>query len=209
MLRGDKVVCFAEVVGDSEVRVFSPRALARVCVCVCVLYTGLMTLQILVRDDHESKKLNVHLYNSIKKSLYKPAAFSKGFLFPLAEVCVVVSRIVPVSSTIIDGQSCRAVAFPERSSLRSSALPCRCATPPVRDGHTGPTSVFIQVLIDKEYALSYPTKSSTDSSPPSCGSRASKTNCQCCGTRACSHSPSGIGMTSPKTSETRCSTAVG
>jgi len=40
-----------------------------------------------VRDEiHESKKLNVHLYNSIKKSLYKPAAFFKGFLFPLAEV---------------------------------------------------------------------------------------------------------------------------
>lgn len=40
-----------------------------------------------VRDDiDEHKKLNVHLYNALKKSLYKPAAFFKGFLFPLAMV---------------------------------------------------------------------------------------------------------------------------
>jgi essential nuclear protein 1 len=66
-----------------------------------------------VRDEiHESKKLNVHLYNSIKKSLYKPAAFFKGFLFPLAEVCVVAFRITPVSSTITDRQSCRAAPAP-------------------------------------------------------------------------------------------------
>jgi len=57
-----------------------------------------------VRDGiHESKKLNVHLYNSIKKSLYKPTAFFKSSLFPPAELCVIVSRIIPVSSMITDG----------------------------------------------------------------------------------------------------------
>ena len=41
-----------------------------------------------MRDDiHEHKKLNVHLYNCLKKALYKPAAFFKGFLFPLVQVC--------------------------------------------------------------------------------------------------------------------------
>lgn len=40
-----------------------------------------------VRDDiRENKTLNYHLYRSLKKSLYKPAAFFKGFLFPLCEV---------------------------------------------------------------------------------------------------------------------------
>ena len=40
-----------------------------------------------VKDDiEENKKLNIHLYNAIKKSLYKPAAFFKGFLFPLVSV---------------------------------------------------------------------------------------------------------------------------
>lgn len=38
-----------------------------------------------VREDiYENKKLNVHLFNCLKKSLYKPAGFFKGFLIPLA-----------------------------------------------------------------------------------------------------------------------------
>ena len=37
-----------------------------------------------VREEiHETKKLNVHLFNALKKGLYKPAAWFKGFLFPL------------------------------------------------------------------------------------------------------------------------------
>ena len=39
-----------------------------------------------VRDDiHENKKLNVHLFNALKKALYEPAAWFKGFLFPMVE----------------------------------------------------------------------------------------------------------------------------
>ncbi len=34
-------------------------------------------------------KLNLHLYEALKKSLYKPAAFFKGVLFPLCEVSMV------------------------------------------------------------------------------------------------------------------------
>lgn len=40
-----------------------------------------------VRDDiAENKKLNYHLYMALKKALYKPGAFFKGFLFPLCQV---------------------------------------------------------------------------------------------------------------------------
>jgi essential nuclear protein 1 len=39
-----------------------------------------------IRDNQG--KLNVHLYDAMKKSLYKPAAFFKGLLFPLCEVSV-------------------------------------------------------------------------------------------------------------------------
>lgn len=40
-----------------------------------------------VRDDiAEYKKLNFHLYQALKKALYKSAAFFKGFLLPLCEV---------------------------------------------------------------------------------------------------------------------------
>ncbi len=40
-----------------------------------------------VRDEIVDKgKLSVQLYDALKKGLYKPAAFFKGFLFPLCEV---------------------------------------------------------------------------------------------------------------------------
>ena len=39
-----------------------------------------------VRDDiRKNDKLNYHLYMSLKKALYKPASFYKGFLLPLAQ----------------------------------------------------------------------------------------------------------------------------
>lgn len=41
-----------------------------------------------VREDiRKNKRLHFALYQSLKKSLYKPAAFNKGILFPLCEVC--------------------------------------------------------------------------------------------------------------------------
>ena len=42
-----------------------------------------------VRDDiAEFHRLNFHLYASLKKALFKPAAFFKGILLPLCSVCV-------------------------------------------------------------------------------------------------------------------------
>lgn len=42
-----------------------------------------------VREDiRKNKRLHFALYQALKKSLYKPAAFNKGILFPLCEVCV-------------------------------------------------------------------------------------------------------------------------
>jgi len=40
-----------------------------------------------VRDDiAEYKRLNFHLYQALRKALFKPGAFMKGFLLPLCEV---------------------------------------------------------------------------------------------------------------------------
>jgi hypothetical protein len=48
-----------------------------------------------VREDiHENKKLNVHLFNSLKRALYKPAGFFKGTLDP----------IVPMGQTVTKKQ---------------------------------------------------------------------------------------------------------
>ncbi|KAI5854412.1 Bystin-domain-containing protein [Tricharina praecox] len=97
-----------------------------------------------VRDEiHESKKLNVHLYNSIKKSLYKPAAFFKGFLFPLAE-----SGTCSLKEAQIIGSVLTRISIPVLHSAAALLRLCEM-------DYTGPTSVFIQVLIDKKYALPY------------------------------------------------------
>ncbi len=41
-----------------------------------------------VRDDiAEYKKLNFHLYQALRKALFKPGAFFRGILLPLCEVC--------------------------------------------------------------------------------------------------------------------------
>jgi essential nuclear protein 1 len=42
-----------------------------------------------VRDDiAEYKRLNFHLYQALRKALFKPAAFMKGFLLPLCDVSI-------------------------------------------------------------------------------------------------------------------------
>ncbi|CAJ0764940.1 23491_t:CDS:10 [Entrophospora sp. SA101] len=87
-----------------------------------------------VRDDiKENKKLNPHLYMALKKALYKPAAFFKGILFPLS--AIVGSVISKVSIPM----------------LHSSAALLRLA----EMDYTGPSSLFIRILLDKKYALPY------------------------------------------------------
>ena len=41
-----------------------------------------------IRDDiRENKKLSVHYYAALKRSMYKPGAFFKGIIFPMLDVC--------------------------------------------------------------------------------------------------------------------------
>jgi essential nuclear protein 1 len=55
-----------------------------------------------VRDDiQENTKLNYHLYMSVKKSLYKPAAFFKGFLLPLLEDGCTLKEAAIVGSVLV------------------------------------------------------------------------------------------------------------
>lgn len=50
---------------------------------VCQKFMEIVVLDKVREDIYENKKLNVHLFNALKKSLYKPRAFFLGFLFPL------------------------------------------------------------------------------------------------------------------------------
>ncbi|CAG8525072.1 1986_t:CDS:2 [Cetraspora pellucida] len=97
-----------------------------------------------VRDDiHENKKLNCHLYMALKKALYKPAAFFKGILFPLCE-----SGTCTLKEAVIIGSVISKVSIP---MLHSSAALLRLA----EMEYTGPTSIFIRILLDKKYALPF------------------------------------------------------
>lgn len=97
-----------------------------------------------VRDDiQENKKLNYHLYMALKKSLYKPAAFFKGILFPLCE-----SGTCTLKEAAIIGSVISKLSIP---ALHSSAALLRLA----EMDYTGPNSLFIRILLDKKYALPY------------------------------------------------------
>ncbi|KAJ1723317.1 snoRNA-binding rRNA-processing protein [Coemansia erecta] len=97
-----------------------------------------------VRDDiADNKKLNYHLYMTLKKSLYKPAAFFKGILFPLCEAGTCTLR-----EAVIIGSVLVKVSVPV---LHSAAALYQLA----EMEYSGPTSVFIRILLDKKYALPF------------------------------------------------------
>ena len=85
------------------------------------------------------------MYEAIKKSIYKPAAFFKGILFPLCD-----GGGVTLKEAAIIGSVIAKVSIPV---LHSAAALLRLA----EMEYTGPTSLFIRILLDKKYALPYKT----------------------------------------------------
>jgi essential nuclear protein 1 len=96
------------------------------------------------REDIQlNKKLNVHLYMSLKKGLYKPAAFFKGFLFPLCEYGDATLREAAIIGSVLSKVSIP-VLHSAAALLKISEM-----------DYTGPNSLFIRILLDKKYALPY------------------------------------------------------
>ncbi|ORY25648.1 Bystin-domain-containing protein [Naematelia encephala] len=118
---------FVSNLKPSEVRVFLEGVLLDQC-----------------REDMRSNggKLNVHLYEALKKALYKPAAFFKGILFPLCETACSLKEAAIVASVL------SRVSVPV---LHSAAALLRLASM----DYSGPNSLFIRILLDKKYALPY------------------------------------------------------
>lgn len=97
-----------------------------------------------VREDiQKNKKLHFALYQTLKKSLYKPAAFFKGILFPLCE-----SGTCNLREAVIIGSIIEKVSIP---ALHSSVALLKLA----EMEYCGTTSYFIKILLDKKYALPY------------------------------------------------------
>ncbi|KAH6826668.1 bystin-like protein [Perilla frutescens var. hirtella] len=97
-----------------------------------------------VREDiRKNQILHPALYRSLKKALYKPAAFNKGIIFPLCESGTCTLREAAIVGSIIEK-----VSIP---CLHSSVALLKL----VEMEYYDTTSYFIKVLIEKKYALPY------------------------------------------------------
>ena len=106
-----------------------------------------------VREDiHETKKLNVHLYNALKKALYKPAAFFKGFLFPLVNSGTCTLREAQIISSVLARVSIP-VLHSAAALMRLTEIAAEQTSVSTEGG--GATNIFIRVLLEKKYALPY------------------------------------------------------
>ncbi|RKO99972.1 hypothetical protein CXG81DRAFT_13783 [Caulochytrium protostelioides] len=93
-------------------------------------------------DIAENKKLNYHYYMAIKKAIYKPAAFFKGFLLPLLEAGPTLRETAIVCSVLMR------ISIP---MLHSAAAVLKIA----ELEYTGPASLVLRTLLEKKYALPY------------------------------------------------------
>ena len=108
-----------------------------------------------VREEiYETRRLNIHLYNAMKKALYKPKDFFKGFLFPLLssgtctlrEAHIISSVLVRVSVPVIHS----AVALSKLCEIAAEQMSMDTEA-------AGATNIFIKVLLEKKYALPFQT----------------------------------------------------
>lgn len=106
-----------------------------------------------VREDiRETKKLNVHLYKALKKALYKPAAFFRGFLFPLAG-----SGTCTLREAQIIGSVLARVSIPVLHSATALYRLCEIAAEQMMHDveSAGACNIFIRTLLEKKYALPF------------------------------------------------------
>jgi essential nuclear protein 1 len=102
-------------------------------------FFNLVLLPAVRSNIDEYKKLNYHLYMAVKKAVFKPNAFFKGFLLPLAQDCS--SREAAIIGSILIK-----VSLPV---LHASAALLKMSEYDYSIG----TSYFIKVLVGKNYAL--------------------------------------------------------
>ncbi|PGH32171.1 essential nuclear protein 1 [[Emmonsia] crescens] len=108
-----------------------------------------------VRDDiHETKKLHVHIYNALKKALYKPACFFKGFLFPLVQSGTCTLREAHIVSSVITRVSIP-VLHSAAALLRLCDMAAEKTASALSSEGTGALNMFIRVFLEKKYALPY------------------------------------------------------
>ena len=106
-----------------------------------------------VRDDiQENKKLNPHLYQALMAAFYRPAAFFKGFLFPLVQNGCTLREAQIISSVLAKHKI--PVLHSAAALLRLCEI-CAEQTSTINSEAAGSANIFIRVLLGKKYALPY------------------------------------------------------
>ncbi|KAK2589929.1 snoRNA-binding rRNA-processing protein [Conoideocrella luteorostrata] len=115
-------------------------------------FLEMVVLEAVREDIYENKRLNVHLFNSLKKGLYKPAAFFKGFLFPLIGSGTCTLREAHIISAVL-----ARISIPVLHSAAALKGLCDIAAQEASQGSEGggATNIFIKTLLEKKYALPY------------------------------------------------------
>lgn len=96
------------------------------------------------RNFDESKNVNVHYYQALKKAIFKPAAFFKGIIFP-----VILDDRTTLKEASIYCSIVSKISFP---SLHAAAALMKICSGPF----FGPKFMMIRALLEKKFAL--PTK---------------------------------------------------
>mmetsp|Transcript_26297 Transcript_26297/g.36650 ORF Transcript_26297/g.36650 Transcript_26297/m.36650 type:complete len:222 (-) Transcript_26297:41-706(-) len=96
-----------------------------------------------VRQDIEGhKRLNYHLYRAVKKAIFKPTAFFRGLLLPLAmDGCTLREAIIICS---ILAKCTIPVLYASVAMMKLALMP-----------YTGTQTLFLKTLLNKKYNLPY------------------------------------------------------
>jgi len=106
-------------------------------------FFNLVLLPAVRQNLQDYKKMNYHLYEALKKAMFKPAAFMKGVLLPLAQESCTLREAHLVASVVAK------ISVPV---LHASAVLIKfCEMSP----WFGTNSIFMATLINKKYSLPY------------------------------------------------------
>eukprot|EP00756_Hemistasia_phaeocysticola_P023443 Hpha_TRINITY_DN15894_c0_g2::TRINITY_DN15894_c0_g2_i1::g.189153::m.189153/K14797/ENP1, BYSL; essential nuclear protein 1 len=110
---------------------------------MCQRFYNIVLLPSVRHKVRATGKLHSHQFMAIRKSLWKPGAFNKGFLLPLAA-----EPDLSLREALIVASALQRVSMPRAHAmvalLKIAQLP-----------YNGSSSLFIRVLLDKKYDMPY------------------------------------------------------
>jgi len=107
---------------------------------ICQRFFNIVLLPRIRQDIKENKKLNFHLYQAVRKALFKPQAFFKGFLLPLCQ-----SQCSAREAVIIGSVLHRSSIPVVHSALAMYRL--------LELEFSGPCHYLLRIFLNKRYAL--------------------------------------------------------